>query len=241
MNLANGERTASALGSIEAYGAEVGEHLRLLGVNVNFAPVVDILSNPDNTAIGDRCFGVDAETVSVRAGAFMAGMQSQQVAGCLKHFPGQGHAAVDTHLGSAVVDLSEDALVMRELRPFVDLLADAPMVMIAHAIYPAFDDVPASCSEKVMQGLLRQRLGFQGVVVSDDMNMHAIPQDRKSWTDAIITAIAAGADLVLVCRHLERCRWAFEAIEQEAAKSSAFKARLEEAASRVLGLRRTLA
>ncbi len=212
-----------------------------LGINANFAPVLDILTREDNVAIGDRCFGRDAETVTARAGAYLAGLQEGGVLGCLKHFPGQGHAAFDTHESSAIIDIDRDTLWARELKPFMALMPAAPMLMISHSIYPAIDPkLPASLSPAMLQGLVREKLDYRGVIVSDDMNMKAIDQDRKPWCEAIVASLHAGADLVLVCRELERYRWAVEAIDQERSRSPSFAKRWQEARLRMGALRSRL-
>jgi beta-N-acetylhexosaminidase len=212
--------------------------LSQLGINVNFAPVTDIHTEPTNISIGDRCFGNTVEQASLRAGAFLDGMQSRRVLGCLKHFPGQGHARVDTHEGTAVIDVNLQTLLSRELEPFRRLLPNAKMVMISHSIFPALCEREASRSKIIIMDWLRTRLGFTGVVVSDDMNMGALPQDVENWKAAMIDAVAAGCDMLLVCRHLPRYIMALEALRSESAKSSAFRSRLEDAASRVTKLRR---
>lgn len=240
MHLASGMPVPEALGLIQSYGAEVGSALRRLGINVNFAPVVDVLSEPENHAIGDRAFGTAPQSVMDRAEAFLDGLQSTGVKGCLKHFPGQGDAKVDTHVGTAVVKAPLSLLEERELMPFRTLLPKAPMVMIAHCIYPALAPVEASRSPHVMGDLLREKLGYQGVIVSDDMTMGAIPQDEKAWQAVLVEAVYAGADMLLVCRHLERFRLAHEALAREAQSKPFFARRLTEAANRVMTLRKSL-
>ena len=240
MLLAGGLNDKSALLSIESAGFELGAALKDLRINVNFAPVLDILTEPTNHAIGDRSFGNTVDAVTLRAGAFLNGLQSSGIIGCLKHFPGQGAAKVDTHVGSAVVDLPASVLNNRELSPFRALLKAAPMVMIAHCIYPAFSPKEASRSPEIMQELLRKKLAYEGVIVSDDMTMGAIPQDEKTWQNAIIESIQSGADMLLICRHLERFQLAYETLTQAARRSSTFAERLEDAAQRVLVLRQTL-
>jgi beta-N-acetylhexosaminidase len=116
----------------------------------------------------------------------------------------------------------------------------AKMVMISHSIFPAMCDREASRSQIVIMDWLRARLGFQGVVVSDDMNMGALPQEIDAWKAALIDAVAAGCDMLLVCRHLERCKIALEALRNESVKSPAFRQRLEDAAARVTKLRHFL-
>lgn len=240
LNIAGGGVDQHGLKHIRSYGAIVGSELGKLGVNVNFAPVADIHTEPTNISIGDRCFGHTAEQVTLRAGAFLEGMQSSHVLGCLKHFPGQGHAKVDTHEGTAVIDVNLQTLLTRELEPFRRLLPLAKMVMISHSIFPALCEREASRSRVVIMDWLRTRLGFTGVVVSDDMNMGALPQDVENWKSAMIDAVAAGCDMLLVCRHLPRYIMALEALRNESAKSAAFRLRLEDAASKVIKLRREL-
>lgn len=240
-NVSAGGIDPACLAVLESYGMEVGRALLKAGVNVNFAPVLDILTEPTNTAIGDRVFGADAESVCRRAGAFLDGLQSTGILGCLKHFPGQGDAQVDTHMGAAVIDLPRSILDKREFIPFRGMVRKVDLVMISHAIYPQLSRREASRSPEIIDGLLRAEFGFEGVVVSDDMTMGAIPQDEKQWQQALIEAVVAGTDLLLICRHIERCRLAIEALRAESAKSPAFTTTLETAASRVMHLRRQLA
>lgn len=240
MALAGGSVDPDALAEIESYAAAVGRALLSVGVNVNFAPVLDILTEPMNDAIGDRAFGTDLDPVCRRAGAFLRGMQQTGVLGCLKHFPGQGDAQVDTHKGRALVDLPPKLLYDRELVPFRAMLEHAPMVMISHCIYPQLAPEEASRSPRIIGGLLRGEMQFEGVVVSDDMNMGALPQDRALWLESIVEAVAAGIDMVLVCRDIEKCEAAYEALTAAAAKSASFKKRLLEAAGRVTQMRTRL-
>ena len=240
MHLSDGGISDEALASISNYAVAVGQALINLGINVNFAPVLDILTEPANTAIGDRAFGTDVDPVCRRAGAFLKAMQTTGVLGCLKHFPGQGDAQVDTHVGKAIVDLPLKTLYDRELVPFRALLDHSAMVMVSHCIYPQLAHEEASRSPKVIGGLLRGEMGFEGVVVSDDMNMGALPQDRGPWLQSIIEAVAAGIDMVLVCRDLDKCQAAYDALTAAAAKSASFDRRLRDAASRVMKLRSQL-
>jgi beta-N-acetylhexosaminidase len=240
LKLEGGKEDSASLRSIREYGQLVGAELLSVGVNVNFAPVLDIFTEPANTAIGDRCFGFSREAVSARAGAFLRGMQAERVMGCLKHFPGQGDAKVDTHLGAAWMDLSLQTLLEREMFPFRELMELCPMIMISHSIFAVMDEREASRSPVIISDWLRGRLGYRGVVVSDDMNMGALPQDIAAWKDALVDAVAAGCDILLVCRHLDRCYGALEALRKEAARSPAFKARLDDAATRVTALRRAI-
>lgn len=240
LKIMSGSVDPSSLKVLNDYGQTVGQELNAIGVNVNFAPVLDILTEPSNTAIGDRCFGTEPEQVWRRAGAFLEGLQAASVLGCLKHFPGQGHARVDTHEGTAIVDVGLQTLLVRELEPFRRLIPRAQMVMISHSIFPALCDHEASRSTVIINDWLRTRLGFRGVVVSDDMNMGALPQDTQQWATALVDVLLAGCDMLLVCRHLDRCKLALEALRRESARSRAFKLRLEDAAQRVTSLRQGL-
>lgn len=240
LHLGGGGIEQETLDMINAYGGTLGGALLDLGINVNFAPVLDVLTEPDNEAIGDRAFGTDVDPVCRRARAFLKGMQATGILGCLKHFPGQGDAQVDTHVGKALVDLPIKTLYDRELVPFRALIDKAPMVMVSHCIYPALASEEASRSPKIIGGLLRGEMGFKGVVVSDDMNMGALPQDRSLWLQSIVDAVAAGIDMVLVCRDIEKCQGAYEALTAAAAKSASFDRRLRDAAARVTEMRKKL-
>lgn len=240
MHLECGRIDAASLANIRQYGQDVGAELRRIGINVDFAPVLDVLTEPSNTAIGDRCFGVTPAQATPRAEAFLQGLQSEKVMGCLKHFPGQGDARVDTHLGTAIIDVSLQTLITRELDPFRSLVSKCPMVMISHSIFPVLCDIEASRSRTIIMDWLRARLGFNGVVVSDDMNMGALPQDIVDWKSALIDAVAAGCDALLVCRHLDRCYAALDALRCESKRSPAFANRLSDASKRVNAMRRSL-
>jgi beta-N-acetylhexosaminidase len=240
MGLEGGRTDSKALAGIKTYAKDLGKALLSLGINVNFAPVCDILTEPTNTAIGDRCFGTDLDSVEARARAFLEGLQEGGVLGCLKHFPGQGDAKADTHYHQAVIDADEETLMRREIAAFVDMLLLSPMVMISHCIYPALDDTQASLSAPIITGLLKKKLNYKGVVVSDDMIMAAVPQEEKIWQEKIVDSVAAGTDLILACKHLDRARLALEALRAKAKSSTAFRSRLEAAATQVRSLRKRL-
>jgi beta-N-acetylhexosaminidase len=240
LQLAAGIHDSQALQEITEYGHKVGSALLTLGVNVNFAPVLDIITRPDNEAIGDRSFGTNPTAVLLRAGAFFRGLEALGVRGCFKHFPGQGDAPADTHVASAVIQQPRKLLMTRELLPFRELVPTASMVMMSHCIYPALDDRPAGMSPVVIETLLRRELGFDGVVVSDDLLMEAVPQAEERWQAALIESILAGVDLLLVCKGLRRIELAVKTLAAEAQKSKAFAQRLEQAAQRVLRLRSKL-
>ena len=236
-DLAQGRTDAAAQQEIATQAQAMGRALRTLGINCNFAPCLDILTNASNTAIGNRVFGTTADAVSLRGAAFLQGLQQSGVLGCLKHFPGQGHAQVDTHQGSAHIPLSAAQLEARELAPFRHCLPHAAMVMVAHCIYPELDTREATRSSVIIEGLLRKTLRFTGVVVSDDMRMGAVAGDLDAWRGYLVDSILAGVDLLLVCEGLDHWETAIETLEAEAHRSPAFRHRLQEAASRVDTLR----
>ncbi|MBP6218501.1 MAG: glycoside hydrolase family 3 protein [Oligoflexales bacterium] len=238
--LTNGAADAPSLRYIEQYGSDLAEGLRELGIQVNFAPVLDILTEPQNTSIGDRSFGYDKESVSSRAGAFLRGLQSGGVWGCLKHFPGQGHSMADTHLQASLVPIDPKTLWNRELVPFQALLSQVQMVMVSHCIYPTIDSKPAGLSSVFLGKILREELSYTGLIVSDDMNMKALDQDLSSWNNSLVEAITVGVDLLLICRDLQKIRAAIEALRMAARQSAAFEKRLLNAAHRVLRFRQNL-
>lgn len=238
--IADGKTDTTALAVLKEYGAKVGKGLLEIGINVDFAPVLDVLTEPTNTAIGDRVFGVTPDQATPRANAFLDGLQSTGVMGSLKHFPGQGDAKVDTHLGGAKIDISLQTFWTRELVPFRSMINAAPMVMVSHCIYPFLCRLEASRSPIIIGDWLRGRLGFKGVVVSDDMNMGALPQEIKEWQEILIDSVVAGCDALLVCKGLDRCYAAIHGLRREAARSPAFRLRLEEAAKMVTTMRTQL-
>jgi beta-N-acetylhexosaminidase len=238
--LSQGRTDAAAQQEIFASASAMGYGLRAIGINCNFAPCLDILTNESNTAIGNRVFATSAESVSLRGAAFLQGLQQGGVVGCLKHFPGQGDAPVDTHKGSAIIPVSAKQLWERELAPFRYCLPHASMVMVAHCIYPALDTCEATRSLVLIEEWLRKKMGYTGVVVSDDMRMGAVAGDMEAWRGYLVESLLAGIDLLLICEGLEHWQTAIETLEKEAIRSLAFRRRLTEAASRVLTLRLSL-
>jgi beta-N-acetylhexosaminidase len=232
--------SASTLSDKEAYGRRLGEALLDLGFNVNFAPVLDILTNENNLAIGDRVFGADPEVVRLRAGAFLGGLQGSGILGCLKHFPGQGDAGGDTHKSSIVIEVSRDQLIAREWVPFMGLLDKCSLIMASHCIYPALSLKPASLSKEILVDLLQKELGYKGLVVSDDMNMAALPQDGLAWQEAIVDSVMAGNDLILVCQGLERCQLALLSLRSKIVKHDSFRDLVAMKAKKIMAVRTNL-
>jgi beta-N-acetylhexosaminidase len=197
-------------------GAAMGAELASLGFNLNFAPSLDIDSNPDNPVIGARSFARDAATVSTRGLTFLARMEANGVRGCVKHFPGHGDTRTDSHYDLPVIDAPPEVLRERELAPFRAAIASGiGMVMTSHILFRAFDaSLPATLSERIVTGLLREELGFAGVVVSDDIGMNAISALFNDQ-EAAVRFLAAGNDMLTICSYwtdTERARGLARAI-----------------------------
>ncbi|WP_341278571.1 beta-N-acetylhexosaminidase [Paenibacillus sp. FSL H8-0537] len=180
-------------------GEAIGAELYSLGFNMDFAPVLDINSNPDNPVIGNRAFGSTAESVITSGIEMMKGIQAGHVVPVVKHFPGHGDTSVDSHLDLPVVDKSLKQLEQFELLPFKEAIEQqAPAVMIGHLLIPAIDkQYPASLSKTIITELLRDKLGFTGVVITDDMTMLGITK-HFGIQDAAVKAVQAGNDILLV-------------------------------------------
>ncbi len=218
--------------------AALGRQLRALGFTMDFAPVLDIDTNPANPVIGDRAFGRDAASVIEHALAFSDGLLDAQVLSCGKHFPGHGDTFLDSHLALPRLSHDRARLDRMELAPFRAATGRVPSLMTAHVVFEALDaSVPATLSHRVITGLLRGELGYDGVVISDDLEMKAVA-DHYETGDAACRAIAAGCDTVLVCSKPELTLIAREALLRRAEQDSTFAARLRDAAARSLAMRR---
>jgi beta-N-acetylhexosaminidase len=182
----------------ERVGRAIGLELRAVGVNVNYAPVLDVATNPSNPALGIRSFGDDPAEVARLASAWLGGLQSAGVAGTGKHFPGKGEGSVDTHHALDVVNRTRDELDTGELVPFrAATEAGVRLVMSGHFAVPALTGsraLPSTLSREVMSGLLREELGFTGVSITDALDMGALPQDATQAID-VVTAPAASCEL----------------------------------------------
>jgi beta-N-acetylhexosaminidase len=183
----------------EAVARDLGRQLHAAGISLDYAPSVDVNSNPDNPIIGVRSFGVDAGLVSRHAAAWIHGLQSAGVAACAKHFPGHGDVAVDSHHGLPCYDADTERIAAEALPPFrAALEAGARAVMSAHLLVPAYDpDEPATLSSRLLDDLLRKELGFDGLIVTDAIEMGAVT-DRYGIDGAAVRAVAAGADAICV-------------------------------------------
>jgi beta-N-acetylhexosaminidase len=184
-------------------GRVIGMALRWFDIEVDLAPVVDIRSDEAPKGLERRTFGNDPQSVVTLAGAFIRGLQSTGTAACLKHFPGIGRGSGDPHYGATVMDLSIEELKQHELIPFAQLGNEAGAIMVGHGTYPriADPDTPATLSRKLTHDLL-EMIGFHGLAVTDDMEMHAV-SDLGPYEGLAERAIMAGNDVVLLCSHVE--------------------------------------
>jgi beta-N-acetylhexosaminidase len=216
------------------HGRLTGLALRWFDVEIDLAPVVDIRGEVAPKGLERRTFGDDPESVVELAGAFMRGLTAGGVASCLKHWPGIGEGSGDPHYGQTVIDKSLDALLARELVPYARLASEAGAVMVGHGIYPGLEeipDLPATLSRRLTTDLLRNTIGFQGLAVSDDMEMHAV-SDLGTYEEITERALMAGNDVILFCSHIERVPDLQSHLRRRVEEDAAVRARFEEAARR---------
>ena len=212
-------------------GRTIGEYLNRYGFNVDFAPVADVDTNPNNPVIGKRAFSSDPEIAAAMAAAFADGLEENQIIASFKHFPGHGDTAQDSHTGLAVVYKTQEELESCEFLPFLEA-TDRDMVMVAHVALPNVtgDMVPASLSHQIVTGLLKDHLGFDGLVVTDAMEMGAIVNTYGSAT-AAVAAFQAGCHVVLIPENLPE---AFDAVLTALEEGSLTHQWLEETVRKIL-------
>ncbi len=225
----------------EAVGRAMGRELRAVGIDLDFAPVLDVWSNPRNRVIGDRAFGTTPRAVARLALAFARGLARAGVLACGKHFPGHGATVGDSHFVLPRVRRSRRALAATELVPFARAAAaDIPALMTAHVVVPALDARrPATVSPKICRDLLRRRLRFRGVLFSDDLEMQAMAGRRRVGR-AAVEALRAGCDMLLVCQSLAAAREAMAAVEDALGRGRLEAGAIATSLMRIQGLRRRL-
>ena len=188
-------------------GAILGRELSVAGFDLNFAPVLDVNTNPQNPIIGTRAISSSPEVVATLGRSLIQGLHDNSVVACGKHFPGHGDTREDSHVTLPVCDRTEEELLSVEMLPYRRLVDDSArldMVMLSHVLYPALDPkLPASLSQRVIQDFLRSEVGFRGATISDDLEMAAIA-DNYSMEEVTHLGLEAGLDLFLVCHSLER-------------------------------------
>lgn len=187
------------------WGHTVGEYLKDLGFNLDFAPDADVLSNPANTVVKTRSFGTNGDLVALMAHAFAEGLQEEGVRACYKHFPGHGATAEDSHEGFAVSYRTKDELWENDLIPFADAVSgNIPFIMSGHISLPnaSGKDLPASLNYEILTGLLRSEMRYNGIIITDSLNMGAITQ-RFSAAEVAVLAVQAGNDMLLIADDLD--------------------------------------
>ena len=211
----------------------IGTYLASYGFNVDFAPVADVLTNEDNAVIGDRAFSGDPQTVADMVAGAVEGLQSAGVSACLKHFPGHGDTAGDSHTGAAETDRTKEEMDAAEFLPFRSgIETGADMVMVGHISAPSLTDgekIPASLSEEIITGILREELGYDGIVITDAMNMAAVT-DYYEADVAAIMALKAGADMILMPEDFQQ---AYEGVLQAVQDGTISQERVDDSLKRI--------
>jgi len=218
----------------EWHGKVIGTALRYFDVEMDLAPVVDIRGEVPTKGFERRTYAQDPGTVTQLAGAFIRGLHGTGTAACLKHWPGTGRGAADPHYGATVIDAPLDELLKHDLVPFDRLGNEAGAVMIGHGTYPRIEeqpDLPATLSWRLTTDLLRNAIGFEGIAVSDDMEMHAV-SDLGSYESISERALMAGNDVILFCSHIERVPDLQRYLRSRVNEDANVRARFEEAKQR---------
>lgn len=219
-------------------GSILGERVKSLGFNMNFAPILDINSNPGNPVIGNRAFGSTVESVTKNGLGVMNGIRDLDVIPAVKHFPGHGDTNVDSHINLPIIRKAIDELRSFELIPFIKAIEeDVEMIMVAHILYPEIDeDYPSTMSPKIIEGLLRRELGYEGIIVSDDMTMGAIV---KNYTleEGVLSFIKSGGDIALVCHGRENPEKVIDKIEVAVNNGELSEGQIDEKLYRILKLK----
>jgi beta-N-acetylhexosaminidase len=219
-------------------GEILGKELKSVGFNMDFAPVLDINSNPNNPVIGDRSFGANADVVSNLGVQTMMGIQSEKVAAVVKHFPGHGDTSVDSHLELPVVQTNLKRLRTFEWRPFqaaIEHHVDA--VMVAHILLPKLDpDHPASFSKIIITDHLRNELHFNGVVMTDDMTMGGIVK-HYAMNDAAVQAVNAGCDVIMAAHEYDKALEVLTNLKNKVKAGVISQQRIDQSVYRILQLK----
>jgi beta-N-acetylhexosaminidase len=218
----------------------MAKELKTIGVNVNFTPLADICTNPNNPIIPPkRAFGNEPKIVSTLVAATVKAYRRSGIISCAKHFPGHGDSMTDSHLVLPIIDITKKTLMNRELLPFQSAIrAGVPAIMTAHVVYPKIDSLPATLSKKILEGILRKKLKFKGVLISDDMEMSAIA-GNMNIAQASVEAIRAGVDLLLVCKKLDLALEVYEEIVRSVESGKLSKQRIVLSIHRIKWMKKT--
>lgn len=221
------------------HGHLIGENCRALGFNVDFAPVLDLAFEASRSVLSSRVVSANPRETAAYAREFLAGLRAAGVLGCGKHFPGLGEGTLDSHQNLPVIEKSLKKLWAEDILPYRLLRTQMPMVMIAHAAYPqvTHDQSPASLSKLWITDILRKRIGYRNLVVSDDLEMGGVLA-AAPLGQAAVEHIRSGGDLLLICRHEEHIAQAYEELVRATERDPKFATRAEEAARRVLAFKK---
>jgi len=223
------------------YGQAMAKQLKVVGINMDFAPVLDVNNNPLNLVIGGRSFGGDPLLVSNLGVAFIKGMQAEGIITCAKHFPGHGDTAIDSHLDLPVIKHEKEHLEKVELYPFKQAIkVGVDSIMTAHIYFPAIEprkEVPATLSNNVLAGLLRKELGFEGLIITDCMEMKAIASSFGTIEGSVMS-IEAGSDMILVSHSLDKQKAAIKAVVKAVKEGRITEKRINQSVLRILKLKR---
>lgn len=217
-------------------GSAIGSYLKEYGINMDFAPVADVITNPNNKVVKKRSFGSEPVVVSDMVERYRYGLEEHEVYGVIKHFPGHGGTAEDTHNGYAQSDKTYEDIKNTELIPFQRAIdAGVDCIMVSHISMPKVtgDGQPSSLSEKMIHGILREQMGFKGVVITDALNMNAI-QKRYNSSEAAVQAIKAGADILLTPADFQM---AYEGVLKAVENNEITEERIDESVLRILQMK----
>jgi beta-N-acetylhexosaminidase len=225
---------------VRVFARLIASELEALGLNTLLGPVLDLAA--PGSVLHQRTLSVSPREVSRMAGAFIEEVSGRGIFACPKHFPGMGSAPRDPHFGLPRIDKARKLLLRDDLRPFQDLLPQVPMILVGHAHYPELMDArpaPASLSTRVVEGLLRRKLGFAGIVIADDMTMGAISSTGLT-ADRFLEAFEAGNDMMLFSETTPLVEKAHRTIVGAVKRSTALRARLDRSVERILTLKHSL-
>ena len=224
------------------HGEIIGANCRALGFNVDFAPVLDLAFEASRSVMGTRAVAADPRETITYAREFLAGLQDERVLGCGKHFPGLGEGQLDSHHQLPVIEKPLQRLWAEDLLPYRTLRRQLPLVMISHAAYPQVtrDRTPASLSKVWITDILRKKIGYRNLIVSDDLEMGGVLAAAPVG-EAGVDFVRAGGDLCLICHREEYILQAYEALRKTAERDSKFARRVAEATRRVLAFKKKLA
>lgn len=219
-------------------GRVLGAECGAFGLNLDFAPVMDVFSNPNNTVIGDRSYSSDPETAAWAAALVAGGLRDSGTIAAGKHFPGHGDTAADSHTELPVIDKTRGEWEQSDAVPFRKAIqSGVPVIMVGHILMSSLDaENPASLSHTVVTGVLREQMGFDGVVCTDDLTMGAI-SDAYGIGEAAVRAVEAGCDLLLICHEAENLKTAYDALLHAVDSGRISEERLNESVLRILSLK----